>query len=218
MFNFLVTAEIGAWDRPGYEYDRSRFLEYTSEDISASVRELKAPQLKALTEMPCLFAYEGTDEPMRVGRLKKVKLRNSERTLYLEPDLDPLVPPIPFEQIKPLQTSLDIRSWELNRTHWAIKDEDLFDVLARAGLVPRNANSSRIEKSDLPPVSAPELQAGNVGAFIEKVLNLDHGGREVFYRGHSNRTKYRLESFDTAAEMAMMRRFRSIAFPAGSLC
>lgn len=118
MFNFLVTAEIGAWDRPGYEYDRSRFLEYTSEDISASVRELKAPQLKALTEMPCLFAYEGTDEPMRVGRLKKVKLRNSERTLYLEPDLDPLVPPIPFEQIKPLQTSLDIRSWELNRTHW----------------------------------------------------------------------------------------------------
>ncbi|MCA8112544.1 FRG domain-containing protein [Burkholderia cepacia] len=193
MFNFLVAAEIGAWDRPGYEYDRSRFLEYTSDDISVSFRELKSPQLQALTELPCLFAYEGTDEPMRVGRLKKVKLRNSERTLYLEPDLDPRVPPISFERIKPLQTSLDIRSWELNRTHWAIKDEDLFDVLASAGLVPRNATSSRVEKSDLPPVSAPEFQAGNVGAFIEKVLNLDHGGREVFYRGHSNRTKYRLE-------------------------
>jgi len=32
-----------------------------------------------------------------------------------------------------------------------------------------------------------------VGAFIGHVLGLNHGGKEVFYRGHSNRTKYRLE-------------------------
>jgi hypothetical protein len=60
MFNFLVTADNGAWDRLGYEYDRSRFLEYTSEDIAVSFREMKSPQIQALTELPCLFAYEGT--------------------------------------------------------------------------------------------------------------------------------------------------------------
>ena len=53
MFNFFVTADNGAWDRLGYEFDRSRFLEYTSDgDIAVSFRELKSPQIQALTELP----------------------------------------------------------------------------------------------------------------------------------------------------------------------
>jgi hypothetical protein len=193
MFNFLVTATNGAWDQPGYEYDRSRFLEYTSDDIANSFRELKDPQIKALTEMPCLFAYEGTDRPMRFGRLKKVKLRNNGRLLYIEPEFDLRVPPIHFEQIKALQSALDIRGWEISRTHWAIKDEDLFHVLTSADLIPVDTASTKVAKADLPPVSAPEAQVNSVGTFIEHVLNINHGGREVYYRGHSNRTKYRLE-------------------------
>lgn len=193
MFNFLVTSTRGAWDRPGYEYDRGRFLEYTSDEIAAIFRELKVPQISALKEMPCLFAYEGTDEPMRVGRLKTVKPRSDGRLLYIEPVFDQSVQPIPFESIRPLQAALDIRDRELSRTHWAIKDEDLLQVLADAGLISGNAAGPKVAKTDLPPVSPPELQASSVGAFIGKVLDLDHGGQEVFYRGHSNRTKYRLE-------------------------
>ncbi|MEL7941689.1 FRG domain-containing protein [Pseudomonas delhiensis] len=192
MFNFLVTASKGAWDCPGYEYDRSRFLEYTSDDIAASFQELKEPQLKALMELPCLFAYEGTREAMRVGRLE-VKLRNGGRTLYVVPVLDESIAPIDFAQIKPLQVALDIREWEMNRTHWAIKDEDLFEVLLRANLVPPNAESSKVAKVDLPPATPPEFQANSVGAFIEHVFHLNHDGKEVFYRGHSNGKKYRLE-------------------------
>lgn len=193
MFNFLVTAADGAWDRPGYEYDRVRFLEYTSEEIAESFRELKAEQLAALTELPCLFAYEGTDEPMRVGRLKSVRLRGNGRSLLVVPELNPAIPPIPFEAIEPLQALLDIRGWELNRTHWAIKDEDLLKVLADAGIDLNEVTASKVSKADLPrPADAP-FQAGSVGAFIEHVLALNHGGLEVFYRGHSNRTKYRLE-------------------------
>jgi hypothetical protein len=193
MFNFLVTASDGAWNLPGYEYPRGRFLEYTSDEIASSFREQKELQLKALMELPCLFAYEGTDEPMRVGRLKSVKLRNNGTLIYIQPEFDLQIPPISFERIEPLQTALDIRDWELNRTHWAIKDEDLFDVLKGAGLVPRSTVSHRVAKTDLPPASNPEFQAGSVGAFIENVLGMNHQGREVFYRGHSNRAKYRLE-------------------------
>lgn len=193
MFNFLVTAADDAWDQPGYEFVRVRFLEYTSDEIAESFRELKAAQLAALTEMPCLFAYEGTDKPMRVGRLKSVKLRDNGRSLLVVPELNPAIPPIPFKAIEPLQALLDIRSWELNRTHWAIKDEDLLQVLADAGIDLNEVPASKVSKADLPrPANAP-FQAGSVGAFIEHVLALNHGGREVFYRGHSNRTKYRLE-------------------------
>lgn len=193
MFNFLVTAVDGAWDLFGYEYDRSRFLEYTSDEVAASFRELKDLQIKALMDLPCLFAYEGDTKPMRVGRLKRVKLRNDGRVLYVEPDIDSEIPPIAFDRIRPLQPALDIRSWELSRTHWAVKDEDLFQVLIQAGIVPNDATRPTIEKADLPAASAPEFQANSVSMFIEHVLRMDHGGRQVFYRGHSNRTKYRLE-------------------------
>ncbi len=193
MFNFLVTASDGAWDLPGYEYPRGRFLEYTSDDIAASFRQLEDLQLKALMELPCLFAYEGTDQPMRVGRLKTVRLRNARNQLYIQPEFDPHIPPIPFERIEPWRTALDIRDWELNRTHWAIKDEDLFEVLKGAGLISPISTSTRVAKEDLPPASTPEFQANSVGTFIEHVLGMNHDGREVFYRGHSNRVKYRLE-------------------------
>lgn len=194
MFNFLVTSLDGAWDQPGYEYERGRFLEYTSDEIAASFRELKAAQVKALVDLPCLFAYEGTDQPMRVGRLKSVKLRHDGRLLFVSPELDPTVPPIPFDAIKPLQAALDIRTWELNRTHWAIKDEDLYQVLTDAGIeLHPAAATAKVAKADLPPPADAAFQADTVGAFIAHVLGLNHGGKEVFYRGHSNRTKYRLE-------------------------
>lgn len=193
MFNFLVTATDDAWDQPGYEYSRGRFLEYTSDEIAESFRELKTAQLAALTEIPCLFAYEGTDKPMRIGRLKSVKLRDNGRSLLVVPELNPAIPPIPFAAIEPLQRLLDIRSWELTRTHWALKDEDLLKVLAEAGIDLNEVPASKVSKANLPrPVNAP-FEAGSVSAFIEHVLELNHGGREVFYRGHSNRTKYRLE-------------------------
>lgn len=193
MFNFLVTASDGAWDLPGYEYPRGRFLEYTSDEVAVRFQQLKDLQLKALTELPCLFAYEGTDKPMHVGRLRAVKLRNTGSLIYIQPEFDPEIPPIPFDRIEPLQVALDIRDWELSRTHWAIKDEDLFEVLRGAGVIPARATRPKVSKADLPPVSAPEFQANSVSSFIENVLDINHNGREVFYRGHSNRTKYRLE-------------------------
>lgn len=193
MFNFLVTASDGVWDQPGYEYSRGRFLEYTSDEIAESFRELNTAQLAALTEIPCLFAYEGTDKPMRIGRLKSVKLRDNGRSLLVVPELNPAIPPIPFAVIEPLQALLDIRSWELTRTHWALKDEDLLQVLTEAGIDLNQVPASKVSKANLPPpVNAP-FEAGSVSTFIEHVLELNHGGREVFYRGHSNRTKYRLE-------------------------
>lgn len=193
MFNFLVTASDNAWDQPGYQYARGRFLEYTSDEIAESFRELQPAQLKALTEIPCLFAYEGTDEPMRIGRIKSVKLRENGRSLLVVPEINPAIPPIPFKTIEPLQALLDIRSWELTRTHWAIKDEDLFQVLADAGINLNQVLAPKVSKANLPRPSNASFQANSVGTFIEHVLTLKHDGHEVFYRGHSNRTKYRLE-------------------------
>jgi len=191
MYNFLVTAQDGAWKQAGYEYDRSRFLEYTSDEIANRFHELKSPQIEALLKLPCLFAYEGNRQPMRVGKLVKIRLRNGD--LYIEFELDASVRPISFKKIAPLQNALDIRDWELNRTHWAIKDENLIEILAARNLIRARPASPAIDKANLPSVPLPDSPIESVGAFVETVLNLNHGIKETFYRGHSSRAKYRLE-------------------------
>lgn len=191
MFNFLVTSRPGAWAEKGYVYDRGRFLEYTSDEIAASFRELNTPQIDVLKAMPCLFAYEGSDQPLLVGKLKVVKLR--DRQLYIEPEIDQSIAPIPFSAIRPIQLSLDIRDWELSRTHWAIKDEDLLGELIRHQVIQNVPVPTKVDKSELPAAAIPEFIATNVGDFIAKVLEIEQNGKEVFYRGHSNRSKYRLE-------------------------
>ena len=191
MFNFLVTSQPNAWEEKAYVYDRSRFLEYTSKDIAESFRELNKPQIEILKEMPSLFAYEGTHKPMMVGKLKMIKLR--DRQMYVEPEIDRTIQPIPFEAIRQIQLTLDIRDWELSRTHWAIKDEDLIGELIRHNVIQKTSVPQKIERSELPTAPDPEFKVTNVDGFIGRVLSIDHGGKEVFYRGHSNRKEYLLE-------------------------
>ena len=193
MFNLLVTAVEGAWEDVGYEFSRSRFLEYTSEDVAESFRELKEPQLQALKDLPCLFAYEGKKGEVYLGCLNNIELRDKGRTIFIEPFIDRSVRPLSFEQIEHLRSALDIRDWEVNRTHWAIKQPDLHGIFNGAGFYINKPAPAIVTVAELPPASEPEFKAESVGRFIEHILALDHGGKEVFYRGHSNRKKYRLE-------------------------
>jgi hypothetical protein len=189
MYNFFVTAQEGAWDDRGYEYDRSRFLEFTPDEIAERFKDLKSAQLEALQQLPCLFAYEGK-EAMRVGRLVAIKLRG--RSIFIEFELEQGIPPIEYEAIHPIRTFLDIRDWEMNRTHWAVKDEDLFVRLKTAGLMAQETIEPALPR-DLPEPEPVQNRANSVGEFITAVLQLSKKGKEVFYRGHSNKAKYRLE-------------------------
>lgn len=193
MFNFLVTARTGAWDLPGYEYPRGRFLEYTTKSIAERFQELKTRQINVLKNLPCLFAYEGKDQPVHIGRIQKLELRDGGRSLFIRPEIDRTIQPIPFGRIAPLQIALDIRDWELSRTHWAIKSEDLFEVLTSGGVLRQDQPVSSFSAQNLPDAPNPTLEARSVNDFISIVLGLDSDGRQVFYRGHSDRRKYRLE-------------------------
>ncbi|GKV79125.1 hypothetical protein PEC106568_42980 [Pectobacterium carotovorum subsp. carotovorum] len=192
MYNLLVTAREGTWDEKFYEFDRSRFLEYTTESIAAIFQSLTPDLIETLKGYPCLFAYEGDTNDLRIGKLNSIKERG--RKIFIEFELDENTPPIPFEKIKPLATLLDFRNWEMNRTHWAVKDEDLFLRLENAGIInsehirePEKSAKLSAKKSNNPKVKT-------VQGFIGKVLATERKvGSEVFYRGHSNKSKYKLE-------------------------
>ena len=186
MYNFFVTAQIGAWDQQFYEYDRSRFLEYTEEKISVSFKTLTPERVEQLVAMPCLFAYEGTEHNVKIGKLTSIKER--ARKILIEFEFYPQVASIPFSSIKPIATLLDIRDWEMNRTHWAVKDEDLFHRLYTASLIDSQFVESAGKPSPVRNVSKSEKAPSRittVTGFIGKVLEEKSGkSRAVFYRGH----------------------------------
>lgn len=133
MYNLLVTAAKGAWDLPAYEYDQVRFLEYTADSIKAKFALLDAGAIEDLKSLPALFIYEGGHECVRVGYLRTVRQRG--RSILIEYQMDDHVAPFAFSELEPLMIRLDIQPWEMSRTHWAIKDENLFELLASVGVV-----------------------------------------------------------------------------------
>lgn len=133
MYNLLVTAAEGAWDLPAYEFDRTRFLEYTVDSLKARFSTLDAHTLEELKSLPTLFAYEGDDEPVRVGYIRRIRERG--RSILIEYEFDENIPAFNFSTLKPLEIKLDIHGWEMSRTHWAVKDEDLFELLSSIHLV-----------------------------------------------------------------------------------
>jgi hypothetical protein len=192
MYHLLVTAQAEAWKKPFYEYDRSRFLEYTNDKTAKTFEVLTDELIAILLTLPCLLAYEGTEEDVRVGRLRTIKERG--RSILIEFDVNPDIPPIPFKSIQPIAPLLDIRAWEMSRTHWAIKDEDLLQRLRDEGLIQcDDSEPVRVRADQLPDAATPSLSVSTVGGFIDKVLQMTNGNKEVFYRGHSNATKYKLQ-------------------------
>ncbi len=79
---------------------------------------------------PAVFVAETNgsgDDLARVGYIQRVTPLGRE--VRIEYAFDSNVPPITHDEFRSLAADLQISSFELNRTHWAIKDVDLFKVL-----------------------------------------------------------------------------------------
>jgi hypothetical protein len=134
LYNLLVSGLEGAWEKKRYEMPKSRFGEYTAEAIKIRYQSLDENLIEELKSFPALFAYEeGYDIPARVGYLTQIT--QSSGTIQLKFKLIEEIPPISSEQWSEISWDLDIKKWEMNRTHWALKDVDLLDVLRNAGLL-----------------------------------------------------------------------------------
>ena len=146
MFNLFVTFKEGDFAARSYVIERGRFGEYTSDVLLKRYKALKPAAIAKLKSFPCLFVYEAERGDVRIGHLTSIRERSG--TILVEYEFDEKIPPFPAEQLRDLYMRLDIGRWEMNRTHWAIKDEDLLKVLATAGLIPaRESNAAlRIEE------------------------------------------------------------------------
>lgn len=132
MYNLLITSQSGAWKKNVYEYERGRAVrEYTDKPIQEIFKAFTKENINELMSLPCVFAYEGgVGASARLGWLTSIKARDA--LVRIEYEIDKSLPPISAAKIEKLKTELDITDWELNRTHWAVKDVNLVHVLKSA--------------------------------------------------------------------------------------
>jgi hypothetical protein len=132
MFHFIVKGAGWAQDRD--TMDRSRVLEYTDDHVKAVYEPAGELDLNSVTEIPALFVSETGglgDEIARVGSVSRV--RQVGRNYQIDYTVDRDIAGIPNAQLEAIAADLDVEAFEFQRTHWAIKDVDLFKVLLKSG-------------------------------------------------------------------------------------
>jgi hypothetical protein len=136
MFNLLMSGN--GWEPNRRAFGRGRTLEYTEPGLVTRFMPNGAMDTAAVAQLPALFvaetSYDNSQGPAHVGTLTRIRSAGPGLDYQLEYTYDPDIPPITNAKLAELRHELGIEEFEFSRTHWAIKDVDLFKVLLRAGL------------------------------------------------------------------------------------
>lgn len=137
MFNLLMSGN--GWEPNRQSFGRGRTLESTDDAIVARFMPNRTMNVAAVQQLPTLFvaetAYDNSQAAARVGTLTRIRQTSIGGDYQLEYVFDPDIPPIPNTKLEELASDLGISSkFAFSRTHWAIKDVDLFKVLLKSGL------------------------------------------------------------------------------------
>lgn len=124
MYNLFVNANFGYWEQNSYyELEVARAYEY----LDAGIENKYRTNLVKRKDLPCLFSYEGFEGHGRIGKLESV--RENAKIIAVNYQLYDAFPPIPiFDETT--YSRFGCSGWECNRTHWAVKNIDLYKVAA----------------------------------------------------------------------------------------
>jgi predicted nucleotide-binding protein len=135
MFNVMVTGGDNLWETGAYEWSRERVLEHTTEAIKIRLGALGEKELEELLSLPTLFMYEQSAQGnAKVGTIKRIQQR-SGREFRVIFEFDDSVPPMTIEQIADIKWDLGLADFEFSRTHWAVKEGDLYKILTDAKII-----------------------------------------------------------------------------------
>ncbi|MCJ7975296.1 FRG domain-containing protein [Aeromonas veronii] len=192
MFNLLITSVDGAWDEPSYTFSKSRFLEYTKNELVEKFRTLSSQSITEIKSYPCLFMYERNVDNGHVGYITTIEVNDKNVTVHYQ-----LLFSVDKEKlnINSLQSSLGLGDYESYRTHWAIKEHDLLETLKEYDVdvikfIPKPPDSKKIDIAPPPPI---EISISSLQDYLELILKEDTSTFKTFYRGHANKSKYKLE-------------------------
>lgn len=133
MYSLIMTGLEGAWEERWFSIGLDRFLEHTEEAVKERFQVLDEPATDLLKRLPTVFAYErGVGAPARVGWITEFRLR--QREIRIRFAFDEAIAPFTTADIDAHVWEFDVNRYESCRTHWAVKDVDLFEALAESSL------------------------------------------------------------------------------------
>lgn len=206
MYNLIMANDDSSWDlaegeaKGAAEFHISRLFEYTDPEVRDQHTPISESTLTFLAQLPTLLMSErqlnrredGFHEyvTVKLGTVSNLKISGSN----IEYDFEILrdFGEISLEDKDHFEETLGLGKWELNRTHWAVKQQELFKCL----------EALKLDLSGLPSPDEPELQndtthdaviVETLEDFVATVLGLEtQNDEEIFFRGHSD-ASYRLE-------------------------
>ncbi|MCL7997937.1 FRG domain-containing protein [Brucella sp. 21LCYQ03] len=209
MYSLVMSSDDSAWSTPVgtaqlSSFSLSRYLEYTDAALEEKLKPVSSSTLSFLSEIPTIFLSELRNDyennrreylTMRVGRVWNLQVVGNEIRYEFRIDRD--FAEITVHDRRQFELAFELGRWELNRTHWAVKQGDLMQALNHAGLAEHFNNLAPAMPVNVPPPpdEPPSDQpvVTNVEEYMAYVLSLNPAAdEEIFYRGHSDR-KYRLE-------------------------
>ena len=91
-----------------------------------------ALDLDALATLPTIFLQETSGQPDQVARVGTItRARIDGRDIVLDYTYDLGIPPVPNKVLQGFATDLEIKEFQFSRTHWSIKDSDLYRALLK---------------------------------------------------------------------------------------
>ncbi len=130
MYNLLVSGNDESWDGQPWQIEQSRCVrEYTDVDITSRFGSLSEDAVAQLKKLPSIFAYEAChDLAPKFGAITNIQSRQG--LVRIEYEIQPLDRFLTADELHELAFELDISKWEMNRTHWAVKDVNLVKELS----------------------------------------------------------------------------------------
>ena len=134
MFNLLVSGDVNSWEGRPFIIEIDRCVrEYTDKEIVERYSELRDDQIEQVQRFPCIFAYEQErQKDPKFGLIKNVAIKKER--VKIEYDIIEIEGFLNWEDLSNMAFDLDISGWEMNRTHWSIKDVNLPKELALKGI------------------------------------------------------------------------------------
>jgi len=129
MYHLLVSAS--GWENRDL-LSSDRIFEYTDDSLVKMFKPNGVLSQSKIAQIPALFVSEIGLEGSQLARLGYVnKAESRGKDMRLDYYFDSEIPPIPNTVLLKMSGELDISSYEFSRTHWAIKNVDLFRVLLK---------------------------------------------------------------------------------------
>lgn len=178
MFNLIISYDPESWDSSPCELDKSRVaIEYTADEISERYKFFNESAIEELKSFPTLFVTENESVESKIGYVTNIRVR--QNSVVFDFEFDQALPNLPIGAVEALKVDIDLGSWELSRTHWAIKDEPLFEILLRKGYITQQQlNASKWGASQEPSFDPPVIPTPP-GVFNTSQVFIVHGHDDI---------------------------------------